>query len=449
MSSEFFSDSIGLDRLSLEKRSQNYVANFASGTASRIDCPNAPPAKYHVVVPIFNEADLLERILNKIESLGYLNKVTFVNDASTDKSKAILGRWREEKRIDVIHLEENRKKEGAIREAIETLEREERLPEKVVLLDADSFMSSIQSGEEIDEAISQASAHMDENNFAAMGFRYDIYLPEKPSLLQRAQYAEFAGLRFMNRVAPKHNQLWVINGRGGIFKSRVLLPVLQEMEPDFETGDILITQKIMKAGHKIAYYDKIKVETMDVKTLRNFSKQRRRWARGTTKVMFNERGYYAKEISRFSKVGLMSMLYLFIDLGIPLSIISTMLLAGDPMDVLLYKLPTAMVTWTVISTGLAVSDRGIRDEGYAGKVMRWSLLNAFLYVGVTMPSRFAGLFDTIKYITLGKCKTRVVQSVDRDNQAIDESGSAEPMEADQGTSSSRQLKMDPISQTSR
>lgn len=356
---------------------------------------------YHVIVPVFNEAALLEEILDRTESCGYLRRLTFVNDASTDDSRAILDRWKAEKGIDVIHLAENRKKEGAIRAALESLQRRGRLPDKVILLDADSFMSSTQPGEGIDDAISRAAARMDENDIAAMGFRYDIHLPDRPSLLQRAQYAEFAGLRFMNRVAPGQHQMWVINGRGGIFRSNVLLPILQEIEPDFETGDILITQKIMESGHRIAYHDAIRVETMDVDNVKAFSKQRRRWARGTTKVMFNKRAYYAGEVSKLSKIGLMTLLYLFIDIGIPLSVISTILITGDPLDILVYKLPLALSIWLVISTSLAVSDRGIRNEGYTGRVLRWSLINAVLYVCVTMPSRFAGLFDTIRHVALG------------------------------------------------
>jgi len=30
---------------------------------------------------------------------------------------------------------------------------------------------------------------------SGMAFRYDIHLPEKPNLLQKGQYAEFAGMR--------------------------------------------------------------------------------------------------------------------------------------------------------------------------------------------------------------------------------------------------------------
>ncbi len=269
MSEEINSTSVKLDRPFSQFCGQTLKNNINHGQEDA--SMQIPAASYHAIVPVYNEADLLEDILTRIQSAGYLYNITFVNDASTDESKDILDRWQTEQGIDVIHLTENRKKEGAIHKVLETLQQENRLPEKVILLDADSFLLPKNPAETIADSLDKAVAYMDEADLAAMGFRYDIYLPEKPSLLQKAQYAEFAGLRFMNRVSPDQYQMWVINGRGGIFRSDILLDVLRQIEPDFETGDILITQKMMKNGHKIAYYDDIKVETMDVNTIKEFS----------------------------------------------------------------------------------------------------------------------------------------------------------------------------------
>ena len=76
--------------------------------------------KLSLVVPVYNEEESLDFILQQIKAHGYLHKVTFVNDASTDGSKEILERWRAREGIDVLHLKENKKKEGAMREVLES-----------------------------------------------------------------------------------------------------------------------------------------------------------------------------------------------------------------------------------------------------------------------------------------------------------------------------------------
>ena len=81
------------------------------------DLQKVPPVNYRIIVPVFNEVSSLEGILSRLKALGYLDKITFVNDASTDNSREILERWERKERIDVVHLTENKKKEGAIRES--------------------------------------------------------------------------------------------------------------------------------------------------------------------------------------------------------------------------------------------------------------------------------------------------------------------------------------------
>ncbi len=124
--------------------------------------------------------------------------------------------------------------------------------------------------------------------------------------------------------------------------------------------------------------------------------------------MFNENKYYGKEISRFSKIGWMSILYLIIDLGLPLSVILTFMLAEMPVEFLMVKLPIAAAIWITIGILLAISDKGIRAEGYTWKVVRWSFINLALYPLVTMPSRLAGLFQTVAYILFRSRRKDVV-----------------------------------------
>jgi len=53
----------------------------------------APILDFRIVVPVFNEAKMLEVTLARIKKAGYLNQISFVNDASTDSSRNILKKW--------------------------------------------------------------------------------------------------------------------------------------------------------------------------------------------------------------------------------------------------------------------------------------------------------------------------------------------------------------------
>jgi glycosyltransferase involved in cell wall biosynthesis len=77
---------------------------------------------FQIVVPVYNEEDVLPRILALAASGGYLDKIVFVDDASTDGSRAVLRQWVSSHAIRVVFLDKNRKKEGAIREVLESLE---------------------------------------------------------------------------------------------------------------------------------------------------------------------------------------------------------------------------------------------------------------------------------------------------------------------------------------
>lgn len=407
-------ESHGIAPEELDTRSLRYLANLKPIYSTAPYYSNAPPVNYRVVVPIYNEGDKLEAVLNRIKSSGYLDRITFVNDASTDDSRDILEQWEREEGIEVLHLKENKKKEGAIREVLEKLEREGRLTDKIILLDADSFIAPVDKDKGLDEMIEQAAAHMDSEGIVGMGFRYDIDLPEKPSWLQKAQYAEFAGLRFANRVASNQHQLWVINGRGGIFQSDILLSTLRNMEYDFETGDLLITVKMMKEGYKVAYFDKIKVNTMDVTTIADYFKQRRRWERGTTKVFFNELGFYSGEIKRLSKIGIMSIFNIGVRIGLPLGVMKELIIDKDPVTFFTIELPMAMAAWAAIGAGIAISDSGIRKENFTWKIIKWSMMNTFLYTAVTIPARAAGLYDTIKYFVLKERSSGQVPSTEKE-----------------------------------
>ena len=72
-----------------------------------------------VLVPVYNERDTIDLILDQVNATPVRKEIICVNDRSTDGTKEILDRMLAQGRIDrLIHQPENRGKGAAIREAL-------------------------------------------------------------------------------------------------------------------------------------------------------------------------------------------------------------------------------------------------------------------------------------------------------------------------------------------
>ena len=69
-----------------------------------ISDPNFANRQFQIIVPVFNEEEILEKVLNIAKESGYLKYSIFVDDASTDSSLKILQSWATEENFKVIHF---------------------------------------------------------------------------------------------------------------------------------------------------------------------------------------------------------------------------------------------------------------------------------------------------------------------------------------------------------
>ncbi len=347
---------------------------------------------FRIVVPVFNEADTLDAILTRIHQAGYLDRISFVNDASTDSSRAILERWQDLHGVDVLHLERNMRKEGAIREVLEQMDRRGELPPYVFLLDADSFIEN--SGRPIDEVFCRARDFMVRNDLAGLALRIDALIEGDSNPLQECVYVDYAAVQADNWITAKQQQLWVINGPGGLFRADELLVALRAMTPDFETGDLQISVNLMKRGLRIGFLPSIAVQTTVPSTIPEYFRQRRRWERGTVKVLWNDRSFYGSLFKSFRILALLTVIHLSIYAGIGFLLLVALLNEEAPA-VIATNIVLVAGLWYGINLLKMFLNPYVRASRFVWKVPIWAMWNGVVWLFITSVARVFGCIDAI------------------------------------------------------
>jgi cellulose synthase/poly-beta-1,6-N-acetylglucosamine synthase-like glycosyltransferase len=349
---------------------------------------------FQIIVPVYNEEDVLPRILALAASGGYLDKIVFVDDASMDGSRAVLRQWVSSHAIRVVFLDRNRKKEGAIREVLESLEHTGTLAPYTVLLDSDSFITRSTDGTSIVDAIENAIASMREHGLAGLAFRIDAAIDASSNWIERCAFADYASAQFDHWLTNHQRQLWVINGPGGLFRSDLLLEILRGMQPDFETGDLLITAKLMSQGHRVAFHPDIQVQTFVPNTIKTYFAQRRRWERGTTKVIWWERAFYARLFQRGRLLAISTVIHLSLYVGIVMAAIG---MSSPSIDALSW-IVVSYLAWLLINLTKGFCNVRMRREGHWPRYVVFCTANGILWIFVTVWARCAGFIDAVRFL---------------------------------------------------
>jgi len=353
--------------------------------------------EWHIVVPVYNEEANLEHTIAAAEQSGYADRITFVNDASTDRSGEILDAASERLGIRVHHLQENRCKEGAIRAVLERLAAAGSLPGFTILLDADSFFK-IPKGDTLLDGVADAISHMNQENIVGMAFRINAAIPPIPSFLQGCVYTDYSGSQIDNRMTSVQWRLWVINGPGGIFRSDELIWSLRRIKPDFETGDLIITVLLMAKHSRVAFWPHLRVETNVPSSYGEYFRQRRRWERGTVKVLWNERRFYLRLLSRPQILSVTLLLYLIFPLGV-VSMLLSLPFVEDPVRLIWGTIAVSSFVWCGITVAKCIANRLYHSDARGLLSVGFALPNAILFLAVTGPARVAGFCDAIRYFS--------------------------------------------------
>jgi len=350
--------------------------------------------RFQIIVPVFNEEECLHQVLTYAKESDYLRHLVFVDDASTDSSLQILQDWAKNEGIMAISLNKNQKKEGAIRVALNSLEIEGQLAPYTVLLDSDSLIAKSDSGELVENMIEKAINHMKLRGVAGMGFQIDAITDDNRSIFSYGAFADYSAMQFDLWLVGKQRQLWVINGPCGIFETKYLLDVLRSIVPDFETGDLLITVELMKDKRPIEFYRDITVRTFVPTSVKTYFNQRRRWERGTTKVLWNERKFYASLFCRPSLLALSTLIHLSLYIGIVASLVLFLLCIIKGNDYF-QMIAVTMFIWFVVSI---LKGGWLWYTRHHFSLFRYCLSavgNGVIWPFVTTPARLTGFVEAV------------------------------------------------------
>ena len=352
--------------------------------------------KFQIIVPVYNEEQRLEKIFNLAKDSGYLENIVFVDDASTDSSLKILKHWVKYENINLISFPVNAKKEGAIKAAMDILLEKDELRPYTMLLDADSFIESTVTDISINVAIENAISYLNHNQLSALSFRIEAKSDTLFNIFYISAFSDFYGMQFDHWLTSKQYQVWVINGSGGLFKTQRLHSILNTIVPDFETGDLKITVELMKQNSRIDYYPLIKIRTFTPSTLFTYFNQRRRWERGTMKVMWYDRKFYLNNFRRPSILAFYTLLHFALYIGLFFTILIHFFrpLTFTNYAILLGK---TFLFWQTLNLlkGIFLNFKGISTPYFF--FFLCVILHGFVWLTVTVFARLTGFCDAIVY----------------------------------------------------
>jgi len=361
---------------------------------------------FQIIVPIFNEETILQKILSKIKENGYLQYIVFVDDASTDSSLNILKHWIATENITVFHLTMNSKKEGAIQFALKALQEKGALRPYTLIMDADSIIEKPKHDSIIYTEIEKSITYLNQNLLSALAYRIEAASEQRYNIYYMSAYSDFYAMQFDNLILSKQLQLWVINGTAGLFKTSALMKALETMRFDFETGDLLITVKLMEDKRAIGYYPLLKIQTFVPVSLSKYFSQRTRWERGTMKILWNERKFYLSLFKQPLFLIIYLLLHLALYVGLLVTLIAYLITDMSAGDIALIIF-SAYVFWQILNIikGFFLTRKKIYSPIFF--FILCVIVHGLLWTGVTMFARIKGTLDTIFYLFKNRNNTEM------------------------------------------
>lgn len=241
-----------------------------------------------VLVPAYNEESVVTDSLENLLSLNYPDlQVVFVDDASTDSTLEKAREFSDDPDLEIVQLDENRGKAGALNAGLEHVESE-----LTAVQDADSVIDE----DVLETAVSRIKA---EENTGGVIAR--IRPLKRNSFVRKLQVVEYMMTNFHRKLMSVVDILDITPGAFSIYQTKDLKDL-----DGFDVGNLTEDQdmawRLRKKGRSIRMVYSVKSNTELPSNFSDLKGQRVRWARG---YMYNLRKHsdivFSSEYGWFSR----------------------------------------------------------------------------------------------------------------------------------------------------
>ncbi len=252
----------------------------------KVNLQRTPFVSVHL--PVYNEENVINRLLTACTSFSYPNYEVIVIDDSTDETTQILEEWKNHPRVKIVHRESREGfKGGALKVA---MQRSDPRAEFVLIFDADYvpysdtitqflkyFQSTTGTLDFVSAGLPSGETGANSNIAAVQGYQWHV-LNKSENWITRGVRSEYAGSYIIERSGTEVlGSLKQISGSVYMIRKNILEKFGWQTSI---TEDFQLTLRLYEAGYKVVYTPYIQGPAECVSTLQRLIRQRMRWAEG-------------------------------------------------------------------------------------------------------------------------------------------------------------------------
>ncbi|AXI41071.1 glycosyltransferase [Sulfitobacter sp. SK011] len=250
--------------------------------------PNGHAPSVTIVIPAFNEADVIGACIENVLATEYSDfDVIIIDDGSTDGTYEAAMVFADHSLITVLK-QPNRGKASAINAALFETDSD-----VLICIDADSHIHR--------RAVGYLAAHFKDPAIGAVAGR--VVVGNRTNILTRLQALEYITAQSIERRAKEYlNAITVVPGAIGAWRTTALMEA-GIFSTETLTEDADMTMAIIRTDYRVAYEERAIATTETPSTVKGLLAQRLRWSLGMMQAGWKHRGAMVEG----RKLGLISL----------------------------------------------------------------------------------------------------------------------------------------------